>query len=215
MDKRKGRPRNVKNWNEEEIKFLRYAYECLNKKDIIQKLCDRTWMSITLKAKRMNLYRKEKIELNLTDSEKGYIAGLIDGEGTISFHNGGKFVNSPTVIITNTHKEAMEWVEQRIPHSRVYYRGETKTWNKIYVLHITHRETIETLLEELYYLLIIKKPQAEVILNYFKKHIKYGRKIRDNWGRFIKGVEEPIYCESIKKIKELNKRGVRDVCPMS
>jgi len=202
-------------WFDWEIDILVDSYESLSKEEIISHLKNRTWTSITQKAKRLGLHRMEKIKLNLSDIEKGYIAGLIDGEGSITFKNHGKFVGSPHIIITNTNKEVIEWLIKKIPHTKLDCRKETIYWKKTYHAKITHRETISALLKDLEHILIIKQQQAKIILNYLENHRKYGRKIRNNSGEFIRGVEEPIYAISLKQIRELNRRGNNGTCSLS
>jgi hypothetical protein len=77
---RGGRP-----WTEEEEKVLIENYGKTPYQEIAQKI-DRTKWAVRARATKLGLtkYQHSLPTFNLTDIEKGYIAGIIDGEGTIT-----------------------------------------------------------------------------------------------------------------------------------
>lgn len=62
--------------------------------------------------------------LSLTETEKAYIAGIIDGEGTIGFHadkrrNNG-LLYQPRVSIANCDRSLLEWVENKLCFGHIH-----------------------------------------------------------------------------------------------
>jgi hypothetical protein len=52
--------------------------------------------------------------VRLTRAELGYLAGLIDGEGTVTVGLSGNTLK-PQVVVSNTSVAMMEWLQTRIP----------------------------------------------------------------------------------------------------
>src|SRR2546427_8215430 len=51
----------------------------------------------------------------LTEVEIGYLAGIIDGEGTIGIYKGREpYSYRLALIVTNTHRPMLEWLRSRI-----------------------------------------------------------------------------------------------------
>jgi len=51
---------------------------------------------------------------DLTESERGWIAGFLDGEGSISIHRHGTVYFRLTIAFYNSHKKAMDWVASKL-----------------------------------------------------------------------------------------------------
>jgi hypothetical protein len=100
-------------WTDVETKYLLDNFKNRRMQDIAKEL-DRTYPSVCMKLKKMNLYWARKryptIQLNLPETEWAYIAGLIDGEGTVTFSLGTPDLSEhrthytiyPNLHITNT-----------------------------------------------------------------------------------------------------------------
>jgi len=143
----------------------------------------------------------------LTEVEKAYIAGFVDGEGCISL--GRKKDNSYrrhhtyqlVVTISNTRKEILEWLHKKFGgHFRISH-PPSKSRNKVWVWAILCRKAIN-FLKEIYPYLKIKKSQAKLAMEYYELVNPCGNHTFDpkNWEK-----RDKIY----NQMKILNKRGGR------
>ena len=93
--------------------------------------------------------------LNLSETEKAYIAGLIDGEGTVGVHKGKGICLAPRVQISNTQIPLLTWLLEKIGTGYV---------------HRTEYETtfydVKPLLKAALPYLRIKKRQAELVIEF-------------------------------------------------
>jgi hypothetical protein len=104
----------------------------------------------------------------LVETEKAYLAGIIDGEGTITLsRRHPDQTPSPNVSISNSSLQMLKWVKRHfggwISKKRTYKAHHRQT----YVWGITHNKAID-LLKLIEKHLIIKKPQARLILSKYK-----------------------------------------------
>jgi len=138
--------------------------------------------------------------------ELAYMAGIIDGEGTIYLQR--QIRNSylswyPRLQVCNTNAPVMKWIHSRFG-GHLYGKDRSKhnkNWKYQYQWY-TNRKIMDNLLPKILPYLIIKKEHAQLILEFrktFKKH--YG----------TRGVppEIAIIREKIfHKLKLINKRGI-------
>jgi LAGLIDADG endonuclease len=140
-----------------------------------------------------------------------YLAGLFDGEGTFSiYQNNGNyhttvsgevkqynFTNS-RVEITNTSIELMEWLVQNF--GGVYYtHRRTKVIHKIaYSWRPKGKKNTEELILGILPYLVIKKKQANIVLQYLRLGSSQGSERNDVEARRLRMFE----CQ------KLNKRGL-------
>ncbi len=132
----------------------------------------------------------------MKDTEIAYLAGLIDGDGTISIHldRGG---HKPVVSISNTNREVLEWCKNlvgkgSISNKKRYKENHTPSFNLVWVY-----DTALDIAKKCYPYLIIKKERAECILRW-KSVVKRN-------GRYT---SKELYRkkELVAEIKRLNKR---------
>lgn len=111
----------------------------------------------------------------------GYIAGILDGEGSIIISKlnrpenraGCRFV--PFISITNTHKGMLEFIINTTGYGRLHLKNEAgyskykdiKATKDCYVWQIKHSQVGELLTKLLPYM-VIKKAQAENVLEFLK-----------------------------------------------
>lgn len=115
---------------------------------------------------------------HLSETEKGYLAGIIDGEGCIMLarHLGkrGKHVYHLYVSIANTNMALHQWLEQRLPgagYVRQQHHPETdkrpaanpRSWKTNYNWIVSGNRVTAVLLREIAPYLIIKRAQAELL----------------------------------------------------
>jgi len=162
--------------------------------------------------------------LNIMEKAYSYWAGIIDGEGCITIAkqvNYGKKKRSPNYIlildITNTSKELLEeakkffgvgsvrkrWSNEKLKE----FREQGRNISQIYQFRADRRSALKILRAVLPYLRL-KRPQAELAIEYMNSVVNYSGKVIHN----KKGFEE-IPEEELKKreqfylmMRELNKK---------
>jgi hypothetical protein len=141
-------------------------------------LPDRNWNTIKAKAnelglKRANIYEKTRLGLinlapvNLSDTDAAYIAGLIDGEGCITYRE-----KYPKVSIYNTSKELIEWIQKTLGlgtiHLDVRRKGKER-WKPCYTYGTSNFHDIYALLSRVLPYLKIKREKAIDVLRLIEK----------------------------------------------
>lgn len=108
----------------------------------------------------------------MTETEKAYIAGIIDGEGSIMLQKIHKNEHpSPCISITSTTLELLEWIKIVIGKGTI---TKKKNYNmevhKDCYSYILRRNDAISLLNDIYPYLIIKakRKRAELIINTYK-----------------------------------------------
>lgn len=140
---------------------------------------------------RLNLARESF--LHLSSEEVAYIAGIIDGEGSIGIYDittnkKGKRWHSVLVRITiaNTCKDLFEWLIPRLPGCRVYWQAQTRKPNHRMCGRLTLDGTKGiALCERLIPYLNIKRKQAEIAVRFYSEgNWTPGTRVsKEEWGR--------------------------------
>uniref|UniRef100_A0A6M3J686 Putative homing endonuclease n=1 Tax=viral metagenome TaxID=1070528 RepID=A0A6M3J686_9ZZZZ len=116
----------------------------------------------------------------LAENDAAYIAGFVDGEGSICFHRNHKndsktTTYSPRLRITNTNKDVLDWIAVVIGLGKVrsqkLYANNTKP---VYEWYASGRYSI-AVLKQLIPFLKVKKLQAETCVSYGLTLQKSGR----------------------------------------
>lgn len=124
-----------------------------------------------------------------TQTELAYIAGIVDGEGTISLHGANRKVRKtgsafyyPFVQIANTNKELIDWLDNRIPIShKIYaYKRNPEKQKPSYLIQIRGSYGVEFCKLVLPYL-VCKKRQAEILLEYWEGAAAHNKSKRGYW----------------------------------
>jgi len=151
----------------------------------------------------------------ITEIEKAYMAGIIDGEGHIGItkyktkpRNGRKerMQYDFNVSIVNTNLNLITYLLEKLRNNNIKFcvmqRKEKLILNHklIYVIQISDFQA-ENFLKIIYPYLVAKKEQADVAFEFRKTFIK-------NWGRtkVPQNLMEKRE-ECFQKMKELNRRG--------
>jgi len=145
----------------------------------------------------------------MTELEKAYVAGFIDGEGCVSFATRKvKQVTyiTPTVQIANTNRSVLQWIAE-LYDVNVYDRIEDPrpTRKKVYRV-VVCGEIARQMLKDVYPYLKVKREQAKIILGQNITKVKKSRKT----GRLIRSITPTIEKdnrERLAKVRLLNKRG--------
>jgi hypothetical protein len=109
------------------------------------------------------------LKTRLTEPEKGYLAGLFDGEGTIGYYDFRERHES-TVMITNADPRVMNWLVEKIGYGNVHTVRKAYARRKHVVHHwrISNKPRVYDFLEAISPYLIVKKDQVELLLNLWK-----------------------------------------------
>jgi len=173
------------NFTPQEDEILKRHYAIATKAELMQMLPGReSWESIRMRAFKLGLKRSSqaksyemgkpiegKFIAHLTEAEKGYLAGIIDGEGCIMLaRRKPKGKSDPVyavyVGIGNTSTKLLEWLNEKLP-GRSYVQSVSKSrigTKPGYSWIISGNRQCIAFLEEIEPYLIIKKEQAKLLI---------------------------------------------------
>ena len=179
-------------WSAEEVEILKKYYTWAPRDTILKLLPRKTWKQIRKKAELLGLKRsripqenREKIlkymreGINISDTEAAYIAGIIDGEGSIyilraSGANKKKYPY-PRVVIYNTSEELIDWIKKVLDKAEIRYtvitnprEGKYKT---CYAITIDGIANIYPLLKSIEPYIVIKRDRVRTALEEIRKLI--------------------------------------------
>jgi len=178
-------------WTPEEERFLRDNYLKLTYQNLAKTL-NRTLRSIEKKIYQLKLYSEKiqacKIPPTLSETDRAYIAGLIDGEGSIGFsihyRNEIPFRIRTLLRIDLTNKVPLKWIAKKIDlfelsakpcsvYEHKCYEKNPAHKKSVYSLHLANRLQIEPLLLAILPYLQIKREIAKELLNFYKSNYRY------------------------------------------
>ncbi len=149
----------------------------------------------------------ERITIPLSSDRIAYLAGIIDGEGCISF--GGRLKKkyvTVTLQITNTNRTLIDWLSENLGGS-IYERRDIRPNRKQSWLWSCAGRRATEIIRTVSPYLIVKKEQAEVVLSLPRiREFK-----RDSSGRLIEMISDEERNTTmclVSKIRELNRRGM-------
>ncbi len=113
-------------------------------------------------------------------AERAYVAGIIDGEGTVTLvKKHGNNAHSPEITVANTDLSLLEWLQLRIGGMIKKKVKKMPHHNQAYTWVIRDNRAIN-LLNEIEDLLIVKRRQSELITKRYKactpRNGKYSKK---------------------------------------
>lgn len=204
-------------WSDEEITTLKQSYASGNKVDLQKLFPGRTWRSIHHKALRLKIYHasikaylRPKIIDQLEHDDRVYLAGILDGEGTITIgiRKRTKTVKIetyesvnlvPLVSVTNTYTELIDWVNNILKSSRLKtpyedYRGDRKT---VHTVQLTRLLDVKCLLEQVFPYLKVKRQQAKIVIEFCTI------RMQEKWSE-----HNPHLFDLAMQVRTLNKRGL-------
>jgi hypothetical protein len=195
-------PRPNKIWSKEEDELLSSLYrQRVSLKEIVARL-GRSYHAVQRRTKILGLVDemkwKPRREYSLTEAEKGYIAGILDGEGNVGvLHAHGPQWISARVQITNTDERLIKWLQEKLGGVTRVTNRQTSKQKTAYALIIEDMRDVKYFLNTIKSYLIVKKEQAELLLKFVDSRIK-------GWRNKSYSKEE---MEMWKKLGELNRRG--------
>lgn len=155
----------------------------------------------------------------ISEFELGWLAGILDGEGTISINRLMSHRKNATltsrISIGNTNFTIIRNLKRIFKKLKIKLfiqknqRVKGKNWKSAYIIQISHIKGVKSLLDVITPYLIGKKLQAEIVLSFVNSRMK----IYDRLGRVPGkgGTGTPYTKEEIslwKKARKLNKKGL-------
>jgi hypothetical protein len=151
------------------------------------------------------------VMMSLAETDYAYLAGIVDGEGTITFsrvttrRNGHVYFNySPHVSISNTDLGMLRFLKRRFGGGIVRVSPpKNKLWKRDNRLYFRRAEML-TILPRIIPYLTTKKRKAKLMLEYMTTRKETVR--QDERGRFV-GI--PLAVRQKKIVAEIRKRNRR------
>ena len=131
--------------------------------------------------------------------EKAYMAGIIDGEGTVTLTRvHANEMPSPRLSIANNNLRLLKWIKEKTGSGFIIKRTKREPQHgNQYVLDISDNAALK-LLAELKEYLIIKKPHAELLVLRYKA-------VTPRNGRYTK----ELLAEKMKLVSEIRRLNQR------
>jgi hypothetical protein len=181
----------------EELAFVRDNYKHLSVDELARKL-GRSKRAVYRIASEIHATRRIVPCLRLTDLERGYVAGIIDGEGHLGIEKEKSYLQ-PFIRIGNTSKELLLYLQNLIGGKIHQLPKRNKNWKDQFRLDIQRPEEIIAILNEILPLFIVKKIHAQLLFKFCESRLIRFQQPNTR--------EEFILYE---KMKELNRRGQRN-----
>ena len=217
-------------WDEDELRILRDNWATKSRPEILELLPNKDWCSVRHKAAGLHLFKIPKAkywrtyckinsnvesknrldivsQLKLSDVDRAYLAGIIDGEGTIRIMKttiGPRFV--PFLSISNTSISLMNWLTNIFGNyalgGNIYQKKfKPNDNNKAqYVFNINRSIGVKQILTLIIDCLKIKQEQAKLVLELIQ--------VKENKATYGTVPQE---FELYKKCRILNARGLGPV----
>tara|TARA_Y100000034_G_C6875297_1_gene400209 strand:- start:211 stop:930 length:720 start_codon:yes stop_codon:yes gene_type:complete len=173
-----------KTWTKSEVSNLKKYYPTSPRKELYHMLPDRNYSQIKQKANKLKIKRKVALsfkgfkKLKISNTDKAYIAGLLDGEGHISLHKYKKkncTYYGPEIGISNTDKNVMEYLFKKLKEGGVKINSHTQKRGKnkpVITARINSHTDAHCLLKYLMPYLKIKHERAQEIIKFIEKKSK-------------------------------------------
>ncbi len=104
----------------------------------------------------------------MEEVEKAYLAGIVDGEGTVTLTRHRKEETpGPRVAVANNNLRLLEWIKSRVGGVIVSKKKRKPHHSDSYAWYAQQDRALR-FLDEIKKYLIIKKPHADLILQKYK-----------------------------------------------
>jgi hypothetical protein len=135
---------------------------------------------------------------NATEEDVIYLAGFLDGEGTLSIHKSKKGYRVVVQAVSTT-ESVMLWLKRTFGGYIDFKPAKAFNSSPLYVWRISQRETLLLLLPRLIPHLKIKKLAAQILHKYCMR-FRNGRELPANEGRILRAKYREVF-------RRLNSRG--------
>ena len=173
----KGKQYKYAYWTKEDDEELRLAYKKYPRQYPHHLLQKHGQAGCYSRASNLGIakgVRNPGVDLSsLTREEIGYIAGFMDGEGSILFCLNRKM--NPTIQFSNTNKEVIEWLLKKLTVGGLSITVREKKnpkWKTLYQIHIGGIKNVFDILVKIEPYLIIKREKAQRAIKELKERYK-------------------------------------------
>ena len=191
-------------WTPEEYAILREHFASTRQDKLMVLLPRRTWTAIKDRAYRLGMKRHpdsfppnyKRINFKLKAWQRGYVAGMLDGEGSISITNSkrvGQKQHKVQIAIANNHLGVLEKIRRWLGI------GKIRKSRKVWLYEIIRTVEIYSLLKMLYPFLTIKQERAILTIQYCESRLNRGLR-----GRLANNEEE---LQIVKEFSKLTRGG--------
>ena len=126
------------------------------------------------------------------------MAGIVDGEGTVTLAKDRKNQTpTPSVSVANNDLKLLQWIRERVAGTIISKKKRLAHHSDSYAWSIKQDRALR-FLKEIRFYLIVKKPQADLILKEYKA-------VTHRAGKYIPEMLEKKNA-LVAKIRKLNKR---------
>lgn len=206
-----GLKNEMRTWTIDELDILRNGYSCLNKDELLKSLPKKRWTSIRHKAGELGLkYDSDKFykrnwksfeKIVLSDFDKGYIAGFVDADGSITIkiakdkRYGGVYY-APLLSFYNTDAKLMSKIRSIVKLGKMSKdnRGFTGYKPK-FTYNVGSINGVKQILKQITPHLIVKRRRAELVLEFIK--------LKESSSS---GMASPRILEIFEEVRRINKR---------
>ncbi len=147
-------------------------------------------------CQRRSRYRRGRQANAITPEQRGYIAGIIDGEGSIILYKRRDDVVAMMLVVSNTGKKLLDWIAETTGVGSVCAQYAATDKRKATWFWRCNAEAAESLLKQIRPHLILKTVQADLALEIQVRLrnpvLKADRSWQEEWRQ---------------KMRALNKRG--------
>lgn len=107
----------------------------------------------------------------MSEVEKAYIAGILDGEGTITLTKKHKNQTpSPQISVSNNSLALLQWIQSKVGCGRmVPKKKRSEHHNQSYIWYLDNVQKGIAFLNEIKDFLRLKRRQAELIVDNYKR----------------------------------------------
>lgn len=149
-------------------------------------------------GRRWMRFNKQSKLKKMSDFDKGYMAGMIDGEGTIRLEKDKRGCLHPRVSVANTNQDTLRKLQEMTGIGGFYIRENRGTnWKAVWMWNVNGIVDTKALLIQLKDCFIVKKRQAELLLKFMEIYLS-----SPSYGEVT-----PEMREIDKEMRQLNRRG--------
>ena len=106
--------------------------------------------------------------MKLTEAEKGYLAGLFDGEGCVGYYcrsaKSWPSYHSASLHIAMTERQSIDWIMERVGYGHVSYVKKSDGRKSVYSWQLCNKLHIQEVLEAICPYLKVKANQVDTLL---------------------------------------------------
>lgn len=157
----------LKDWYQQPLKLVRLGELLPNRKYVDCKL-KASKLRITGKKNKYYIY---KVGFNLLDIEKAYMAGIFDGEGSLSITNRENHSSYWGLQIGMTNREVLELFQKKLDGHILKEKLEANR-KQMYRYQLRNQNRIYFFLKEILPYLIVKREKSKEFIKYIENKYK-------------------------------------------